>query len=114
MSSHGAVPHGVAPNGAVPNGAVHVLLSKSADGLEDCRKHLQEGDCLVLVNTAVLWLLEPGWEQALPAGIHTCVVDADLDAHGMSALPLPGHFERISDMGWVELVMSYAHCLSWK
>ncbi len=97
-----------------PQGALHLLLSKSADGLEDCRKQLRDGDSVVLVNTAVLWLLEPGWDRALPAVTKIHALEADLDAHGLSALPLPAHIERISDTGWVELVMSHAHCLSWK
>lgn len=97
-----------------PQGALHLLLSKSADGLEDCRKNLQDGDTVVLLNTAVLWLLEPEWGRALPAVTIIHVLEADLDAQGMSALPLPEHCKRISDKEWVELVMSHAHCLSWK
>lgn len=93
---------------------LHLLLTHAGDSAGACLSHLREGDSMVLLNTAVLHLLDRDWLKSLPANIRLYAVTADLEAHGLGEISTGSGIARVDDEGWARLVMSHAHCLSWK
>jgi sulfur transfer complex TusBCD TusB component (DsrH family) len=69
---------------------------------------------VVLLNTAVSLLLDTSWNKGMVAGVSVHAVQADVLAQGMSGALENRGCQLISDAEWVELVMRYPHCLSWK
>ena len=99
---------------AIGQGCLHLLFSHDTDTVRACVSHCQPGDSVVLLHTAVLLLLEREWIKAFVTGISAYVLRSDVVAQGLSELPGNSDYSLISDSGWVELVMRYPHCLSWK
>jgi len=96
------------------NTCLHLLFGQSSSSLRDCLAQVQSGDCLVLLNTATLLLLDTTWIQQLPADVRVCALDADVQAHGLAELQPTSGSELIDDDCWARLVMKHSHCLSWK
>lgn len=107
-----------APSSSVSGVTLHLLSSSAVNTLESCLRAMQAGDSLVLINTAVLHLLEPEWVQQAALGSladgSIYVPEADLEAHGLAHVELPGGIRVIDDVAWAGQVKSHAHCLSWK
>ncbi len=99
---------------AVEQGCLHLLFSQATDTLKACISHCQPGDSLILLNTAVILLLDESWNEAMEAGVTVYTLQADVGAHGLSEGAAGSHCKMISDSGWAELVMHYPLCLSWK
>ncbi|HET6565311.1 MAG TPA: DsrH/TusB family sulfur metabolism protein [Xanthomonadales bacterium] len=93
---------------------LHLLLSHATDTLNACLQHAQAGDSVILLNTAVLLLMDPAFRDKLPENIHAYVLDADVQAHGLTGIQPSTGTELVNDDDWVGLVMSHVHCLSWK
>lgn len=97
-----------------PIGCLHLLFSNSSDSVRDCQAQLAAGDSLVLLNTGVLVLLEPARMCNFPDDCTVYAIEADMQAHGLAGVQAAMAVELIDDTGWARLVMSHAHCLSWK
>lgn len=93
---------------------LHLLFSHATDTVQACLSHCLEGDSVVLLNTAVILLLDDAWKEAMVAGVSIHALQADVLAQGMFELVGNSDYQLISDPGWAELVMRYSHCLSWK
>lgn len=93
---------------------LHLLFSHSGDAVLACRQNLQAGDSVILLDTAVLLLLDPAWQQGWPAQVPVYAGEADIRAHGLDGVQPCTGTQLINDAGWVELVMRHGHCLSWK
>lgn len=93
---------------------LHLLFSHKADCIRDCLAQFRAGDSLVLLNTAVLLLLDPAWIRDLPAGSTVHAINADVQVHGLAEIQEKTDSMLVDDAGWVRLVKTYAHSLSWK
>lgn len=96
------------------NDCLHLLFNYHNDCVRDCLVQLGVGDSLVLLNTGVLLLLEPAWMDELPHGITVYAIEADVQAHGLAEIQATTGSVLIGDVAWARLVMTHAHCLSWK
>jgi sulfur relay protein TusB/DsrH len=90
---------------------LHLLLGASADAVRDCLRHCAPGDSILLLDTAVVLLLDSGWARDLPDGVCLFVARPDVAAR---ALPWEGQAQCVDDQEWAGLVSRHAHCLSWK
>ncbi|MDZ4728746.1 MAG: DsrH/TusB family sulfur metabolism protein [Xanthomonadales bacterium] len=95
-------------------GCLHLLFSHATDAVQACLSHCLKGDSVVLLNTAVILLLDDAWKEAMVAGVSIHALQAEVLAQGMSELADSSDYQLISDAGWAGLVMRYSHCLSWK
>jgi sulfur relay protein TusB/DsrH len=95
-------------------GSLHLLFSHDTDTVRACASHCRPGDGVVLVNTAVLLVLDKDWNLFLEAGVSIHALQPDVQAQGMTDVMCRSGCKMISDEDWVGLVMRYPHCLSWK
>ena len=86
-------------------------MSASRDALNDCLQLCAGGDSILLLDTAVMLLLEPGWMRSLPAGVSLFASRPDVDARALAGII---QCDCLDDRAWVTLMCRHAHCLSWK
>lgn len=96
------------------NACLHLLFSHNSDCVRDCLAQIGAGDSLILLNTGVLLLLDPAWMHNLPEESTVYAIDADVQAHGLAEIQRTSGSVLIDDAAWARLVMTHAHCLSWK
>jgi sulfur relay protein TusB/DsrH len=89
-------------------------MSFSDAALADCQASSQEGDTIVLMDTAVIFLTGRPLLISTSPGVAVRCHDADVCAHGLGVVVQELGMTRVDDSGLVELVRRHQHCLSWK
>jgi len=90
---------------------LHQLMSSTADVVRDCLQYTAPGDSILLLDTAVVLLLDPGWMRDLPSGVSVFASRPDADARALAG---GMQCDCLDDKEWAALVCRHAHCLSWK
>ena len=94
--------------------ALHLILRPDPRALVACRSFCRAGDAVVLMDTGVLVLCEPGWVRHFPAEVEFGCLGADARGQGVSAEMASQGVRELDDRDLVRLVMDCRHCLSWK
>lgn len=103
-----------ADDGTAIGKCLHLVMSSSESALADCMACSQSGDTILLMNTAVTWLIRPAVLRRVRDAVVVCCLDADVYAHGLGALVNASSMNCVNDRGLVDLVCRHQHCLSWK
>lgn len=103
-----------ADDGVAKGKCLHLVMSSGESALEDCMACSQAGDTILLMNTAVTWLIRPSALHQVGEAVEVCCLDADVRAHGLGAVVNAGSMNCVNDRGLVDLVCRHQHCLSWK
>jgi sulfur relay protein TusB/DsrH len=94
---------------------LHLLCSADPAAWQDCRGQLSGGDCVLLLDRGVEWLLNTGFLAGFDAASTNTLyaLDEDAQARGLAgtAVDRPGLF--IDRSGWVRLIETHPHILSW-
>jgi sulfur relay protein TusB/DsrH len=93
---------------------LHLVMSFSDAALADCQACSQDGDTIVLMDTAVIHLTGRPLLISTSTGVAVRCLDADVRAHGLGVVVQELDMTCVDDSGLVELVRKHKHCLSWK
>jgi len=96
------------------NTCLHLILRSGGDVMDECLACIDNGDSIVLMDTAVSAVARPAGNRWLSAGVRVYCLEADLLAHGLGLPTGNQGIERVDDLGLVRLVCRHGHCLSWK
>ena len=93
---------------------LHLLFSTEQNVLDSCKCACGAKDSIVLMDTAVTWLIQSEQVNFTAKEITFFCLKADVQAHGLSDLPDTTVVRPIDESELVELVCLHRHCLSWK
>lgn len=80
--------------------------------LANCLKTLAATDSLVLIESAVVFVIQANFLSQLPVGLKVFALSSDLQARGLLT-SCPAEIQAISDTEWVAATLEADRVCSW-
>ena len=94
---------------------LHLVTRSSGDALERCNAFCREGDDVLFIDDAVMFLVSAPGETANKQGpVSPAFLEQDLAARGLSEIAGELGVRTITDLEFAALLRKHDSCLTWK